>query len=323
MAQPEMRSPCPSCDASNIVKYGKSRNGVQIYLCKSCGKRFTASGAMPGRRVPPEQVGTAVSMFYDGLSLEAIRRTFGHTFDFQPSTGSIYEWIVDYTHLAKAETGKLKPNTGDTWVADEIVINVAGKKYWNWNVMDARTRFLLAARFSPNRGTKDAEMVMRQALERAGKPPGFIVTDRLASYVDGIERVFGADSKHVQSGGIKATINNNLSERLQGTIRQREKVMRGLKSPQSAQLVMDGWAIHYNFFRPHEGLDDKTPASAAGLETPLTNWEEVAKLDVRPFSHRRVALERERLQAGLVKHRRPRELRDRRLRPRMGSGRPF
>jgi len=164
-----------------------------------------------------------------------------------------------------------------------------------WDVMDANSRYLLATYVTPYRGTREAEVVFRRALEKADRPPKVIVTDRLASYVDGIERVFGSDSSHIQSGGIRSETNNNLSERLQGTIRQREKVMRGLKSKETAQKFMDGWALHYNYFRPHESLDGKTPASVAGIKAPLTNWEMVAKQDVRPFSCKRVALERERL----------------------------
>ena len=80
---------------------------------------------------------------------------------------------------------------------------------------------------------------------------------------------------------------------LQGTIRQREKVMRGLKSQETAQLFLDGWALHYNFFKPHEALKGKPPALAANIKTPLTDWEDIARLDVRPFSRKRAEFERD------------------------------
>lgn len=285
---------CPSCKGGQgIIKNGHDRKGRQVYWCKPCRKRFIVTANMPGRRMPPEQVGAAISMFYDGLSIGEVSRNLAPVFNTSPpSKATVYEWVTDYTRLAQRELGAFRPKTGDTWVADEIVIKVGGRKFWNWNVMDADTRFLLAQRFSPTRGTHDAEIVMRQAAQRAGHPPESIVTDRLASYLDGIERAFGSDSRHIQSGGIRAVVNNNLSERLQGTIRQREKVMRGLKSQETAQLVMDGWAWHYNFFRPHGALKGKTPAQAAGIVTPLKDWEMVAGLDVRPFSQGRVRVER-------------------------------
>lgn len=287
----QARLACPECGAGDVIKWG-TRKGLQIYKCKPCNVKFTGSGAMPGRRVPPDQVGAAVSMFYRGLSLAEIQRTFEHVYDFKPSTGSIYEWVVDYTRLALHTTRPFKAQTGDTWVADEMVLRIGGRKYWNWNVMDADSRYLLAAYLSPTRTSRDAERVFRLARANATRTPDVIVTDRLASYIDGIERVFGADTRHVQAGGIRAVVNNNLSERLQGTIRQRAKVMRGLKRRDTAQLVMDGWALHYNLFRPHESIGDRTPGSVAGIKAPFENWEDVARLDVRPFSHRRARDER-------------------------------
>lgn len=53
--------------------------------------------------------------------------------------------------------------------------------------------------------------------------------------------------------------------------------MRGLKTPESALLILDGWLVYYNFFRPHESLGDKTPAEKAGLDFPLKNWLDVVK----------------------------------------------
>ena len=49
-------------------------------------------------------------------------------------------------------------------------------------------------------------------------------------------------------------------ERLHGTIRQRNKIVRGLDDENTAQTMMDGMQIYYNFIRPHMALDGKTPA---------------------------------------------------------------
>ena len=72
-------------------------------------------------------------------------------------------------------------------------------------------------------------------------------------------------------------INNNLSERLQGTYRQRTKTLRGLDNAESGQVYLDGWTLTYNLFRLHESLDNKTPASAAKVSTPFKSWESVVE----------------------------------------------
>ena len=52
-------------------------------------------------------------------------------------------------------------------------------------------------------------------------------------------------------------------ERLNGEIRDREKVMRGLKTPETP--ILPGYQVFHNYLRPHEALDGKTTAEAAGI----------------------------------------------------------
>jgi putative transposase len=52
-------------------------------------------------------------------------------------------------------------------------------------------------------------------------------------------------------------------ERLNGEIRDREKVIRGLKK--SDTQILKGYQIFHNYVRPHESLDGKTPADLAGI----------------------------------------------------------
>jgi len=72
---------------------------------------------------------------------------------------------------------------------------------------------------------------------------------------------------------IRDRSNNNMVERLQGTIRQRNKVMRGLDEESTAQTMMDGPRIYYNFIRPHTSLDGMTPAQKAKIsDSENANW---------------------------------------------------
>jgi hypothetical protein len=52
-------------------------------------------------------------------------------------------------------------------------------------------------------------------------------------------------------------------ERFNGEVRQREKVMRTSKRPDSP--VLSGYRIYHNYIRPHEALEGKTPADIAGI----------------------------------------------------------
>ena len=66
-------------------------------------------------------------------------------------------------------------------------------------------------------------------------------------------------------------------ERLHGTIRLRNKVMRGLDDMETAHPMMDGLRIYYNFLRPHTALDGKTPAQKANIETDEAKWMSLIK----------------------------------------------
>jgi hypothetical protein len=52
-------------------------------------------------------------------------------------------------------------------------------------------------------------------------------------------------------------------ERLNGEIRDREKVTRNLKKEDSP--ILTGYQIYHNYVRPHMALDGKTPADKAGI----------------------------------------------------------
>jgi len=69
--------------------------------------------------------------------------------------------------------------------------------------------------------------------------------------------------------------NTNLIERFHGTLKQRTKIMRGLKDIKTAKLFTEGWLLHYNYLRPHESLRGSTPAQVAGVKYPYRNWQDV------------------------------------------------
>ena len=69
---------------------------------------------------------------------------------------------------------------------------------------------------------------------------------------------FRNNFEHVAKCGInKQHRNNNMVERLNGTLRERVKVQREWKTHKSA--IAEGQRIYYNFIKPHQALDEKSP----------------------------------------------------------------
>ena len=76
-------------------------------------------------------------------------------------------------------------------------------------------------------------------------------------------------TEHIRHIKIKGDMNNNKMKRLNGEIRDREKVMRGLKKEDSP--ILRGHQVYHNYVKEHERLDDKTPAEACGIKVEGKN----------------------------------------------------
>ena len=102
----------------------------------------------------------------------------------------------------------------------------------------------------------------------AGKTPKVLITDGLPSYHDAYMREYrtnrNVDSTvHIREITLSGRHNNNKMERLNGEIRDREKVMRSLKKTDTP--ILTGMQIFHNYVRPHTGLAGRTPSELAGI----------------------------------------------------------
>lgn len=262
---------CKFCGSNNVIKYGKY-GSVQLYYCKDCGSKFKGDDTTFHMKTPANQVTSALNMWYEGMSIKSIARNLKQEHGNMPSTATVYEWIQKYTQYATDSIKGYKPKKiGDTWVADETVIEIDGNNVWLWDIIDYDS-FLLATRISRSRTTQDAQMLYDRAVKTAGEQPSKVITDKLASYLD---IRYGEDTEHIQTSPFAVEHNTQLIERFHSTLKQRTKVMRGLKNMQSAIDFVDGFYVHYNYLRPHRSLNDKTPAEVAGIDFPYKNWADI------------------------------------------------
>ena len=255
---------------------------LYMVLCPNCfitGRRWLAGQHQKDASVARiARIARILTRFF-GMSYKQLAEAMVEMYDIpEPSKRTLYEWVwvKDGTDAAVKAMHDYPADVGTEWVADEMQVKVGGENLWHWNVMDAKTRYVLASHLSPNRDTRAAVTVMRKAAMASKNPPRIVKSDKLGSYPPAVAAVF-PDAKHVQSDGIRALINNNLSERLQGTYLQREKTLRGLDNIESGQRYLDGWTLTYNLFREYEGIDYQTPAGKANVNAPFQQWEDVVK----------------------------------------------
>ncbi len=315
---------CKNCGSEAVVKYG-SYKGVQRYFCKSCKRKFKAGESAFHGKVPASYVSRAVAEYYSGMSINDIRLLLKQEYGYYPSKSIVFKWVNKYTDLASEHFKDYHPEVGSTWIADETMLDLDGEhKVWLYDIIDERTRFLLATRVALSRTRLDASMLMREACKRAGGViPKAIITDQNNSYLDGIELTFGSDVEHVQGKpfALKATKQStSLIERFHSTLKDRTKVIRAFRDVETLIQFTQGWLTYYNFFKPHQSLDGKTPAEVAHLKYDVKNWADLARQPVAKeteiLSHKlpKIKLPRVKtnLESALRRHRAPKQSRAKR-----------
>ena len=233
-------------------------------------------------KATPETVTVALDLYFKGISMRAIVDHLKQFYDVEVSHVAIYKWIRKYVKMLKTYADQLVPRVSGIWHSDEMTLNIRDldnheNLRWAWNVIDNSSRFWLATQITEKREIADARKVLAQASSLSKTRPMAVVTDGLRAYQDAIPKEFYTmkmpRTQHVRIPNSRDRSNNNMVERLHGTIRQRSKVMRGLDDMETAQTMMDGLRIYYNFIRPHMALDGKTPTQQAKIDVDSSqNW---------------------------------------------------
>lgn len=229
-------------------------------------------------KTPTKQIASALGMYYGGMSFDAIQQQFRQDYNTDMSESNYWNWVKRFTKEAIRQSKDFKPEVGDQWIADETYMKLGNKTVYFWDIIDPKTNYLLASHVSFSRGGREARVLMKLASERAGKTPKVVKTDKLRSYIAGIEDEFGADTKHIQGGPFKLLSSGKSTaeiERFHKTLEQRTKVFEKFQDIASIKLLTGGWLINYNFFKQNEGCGNIPPAQASGKVVPFKDWNDV------------------------------------------------
>jgi transposase-like protein len=265
---------CKYCQSESVVKNG-TRGGMQRYLCKTCSHKFYDNESFPRMRVNPHAIITSLDLFYSGLSTRKVADQLENIFGESVSNSTVHYWIHKYSELAKDYVATLQPKLSAKYHHDETEIKVGGEGRYFWETIDEDTRYIVAHLLSSGRTSEHAKIVFKQALEK--QRPNSLFTDGSFAYDDAFNKVFYSRFKAnkvewVRRVGLRARETNNIVERLHGTLKDRLKPMRGLKNNESADSLLNGYVINYNFCRKHQSIK-MTPAQAAGIE--VKGWKQL------------------------------------------------
>ncbi|MCK4481699.1 IS6 family transposase [Candidatus Bathyarchaeota archaeon] len=267
---------CKYCGSEKVVKDGKVK-GKQVFKCKDCKKRFYMNGKFAKMRTGKNLIVTALNLYYDGLSLRKTQRNLEQIFGETVSQVTILNWIKKYSKVVKEFVMTLTPQLSGLWHEDETVLKCEGRNIWFWEMIDEDTRFLVASHISGTRTLEDTIAIFKKGYEQSKVRPRAVFVDGSHVYHRAFNKVFWTMRKAtrpelVRRVGIRTRETNNIVERLHGTLKDRTKPMRGLKAFESTKSILEGYTIHYNYVRPHQSLNGKTPAQAARMQAP-NNWK--------------------------------------------------
>jgi putative transposase len=270
--QPVNPNVCSYCGCvGQLVKHGLRHNSygdLQRLTCKACGKRFTENIGFERMKVSAEAVSSAMQLYFTGESLRNVQK-FLRLRGVHVTHVAVYKWIKKYTAIMEKYLDKITPQVSDTWRADELYLKIKGSMKYLYALMDDETRFWIAQQVADTKYTADITPLFRDGKQLAGMTPGTVITDGAFNFSSAIRRAYWRETKalavqHVRHVHMSGDLNNNKMERMNGEVRDREKVMRSLK--RSDTPILAGYQIYHNFVRPHMGLQGKTPAEAAGIE---------------------------------------------------------
>jgi transposase-like protein len=277
--QPISQLACRNCNSERIVKKAIRRNkqySIQRYLCKDCGKRFSFNIGFEKMRAPADAITSAMQLYFSGESFRNVMR-FLELRGVHVSHVSVYKWIKKYVTLMQSYVEKIKlPTLGNAWRTDELYVKFRGNMKYMYAIMDDETRFWIAQQVSGTKYTADVRPLFRKAKEVTGKRPNVLISDGAPNFNQAFKDEFftrrNPRSRHIRHIRLHGDHNNNKMERLNGEVRDREKVMRGLKTTDTS--VLSGYQIYHNFVRPHEGIGNVTPAEKCGVKVEGDNkWK--------------------------------------------------
>ncbi len=278
---------CPNCKSNNTKKDGKrkteNRGLIQRFKCKECSYRFVKDDA--------------IDLFYKGVSTRKVQEHFKAFYPHNSTNVSIYNWVIKYSKIISKFTDKIKINSGKEVQVDEMEYHRREEhkkkgvcKDWFIDSIDVKTRYMVGAKYFKSRGQTELKEVLAKVKYKTEGYVTTITTDGYTAYEKVVKQTWGYNNKE---GKYKITHNkvtaskgegfNLFVERMHNSIRERTKTFRGFHgSVESADNIMKGYAIFYNFIRKHQSINCCPYELATDLKLTNPNkWVELIGMSVR------------------------------------------
>jgi len=187
---------------------------------------------------------------------------------------TIRQWSVKFGAAYAAGLRRRRPKAGDNWHLDEVFIKVNGQRQYLWRAVDQDGN-VLDILVQSRRNTKAAKRFLAKLMKKQRQVPRVLVTDKLRSYA-AAHRDLMPSTEHRQSKYL-----NNRAENSHQPTRQRERAMKGFRSPGRAQRFLACFSLISPHFRPRRHLLSATEYRTE-MHHRFTTWNEITGLAATP-----------------------------------------
>jgi transposase-like protein len=228
--------------------------------------------------VPAIYIAHALNLYYGGMRINDIRKEMQQKYGYSPSAALIRFWVEKYTTQAAAMIQKYHPRAGDTWVADEFIVRIGGKKYWLYDIIDDKTCYILALLITLERSRVLVKNLIQTAAGIAGRLPKLVMIYIPSASFNTMDKGSGYKLEHVPRETYADR--HRIGILFQNNIHQIRN-LNYFRTPDTADRFLQGLTIHYNYFKKNEAINNRTPASNAKITYPYHSWQELIESSAR------------------------------------------
>ena len=273
--EPQPTDRCGNCQATPGEAGWDRFQRLPARQCSACGEwelNPWYEGDLTDR---DEEIGVIIQLMHSGNSTKQVIDLTKKLLNGKGiSVNTPGWWTKNIITPAALEAEKLKAKTGEEWSVKGTPLNDANNPIWAWAVADNMTQYILSVDIT--KGAAPEERLIREATEKASMAPRRIVM------MEGTPAVAGVLKEQLKNcifikGGTDRRPNQSL-ERLMLVSRKKMESNRtiGNMKTESIQETISANAMSVNLFEQSPDLAGRTPAEAAGVQAPFSNWAQVS-----------------------------------------------
>lgn len=180
---------------------------------------------------------------------------------------TVGQWCDRFGPQYASQLRRRRLQAGDNWHLDEVFIKITGVRQYLWRAVDQDGN-ALDILVQSRRNAKAARRFLAKLMKKQRRVPRVLVTDKLRSY-NVSHRELMPSVEHRSHKGL-----NNRAENSHQPTRERERAMKGFRSPRASPRFLSAFSQISPYFRRRRHLM-AVPDYRAEMTTRFSIWNQI------------------------------------------------